>query len=131
MKKNGVYLAGFALFAAAIAYLCYAGFSENAAYFLNVAEAREVEPAQLRHARLFGVVAADGVAKKGPNLSFNLVDKDDVAQIIPVDYSGLVPDAFKIGAEVIVEGAMEASGRFVANTLMTKCPSKYRKENRE
>jgi len=41
-----------------------------------------------------------------------------------------VPDTFKPGAEVIVEGRMEQGGAFNAKTLMTKCPSKYQKENR-
>jgi len=43
-----------------------------------------------------------------------------------------VPDTFKPGAEVIVEGGFDsASGVFGANSLMTKCPSKYEKQNRE
>ena len=46
-------------------------------------------------------------------------------------YSGAVPDAFKPGAEVIVEGGMDAGGGFTAKVLMTKCPSKYQKENRK
>ena len=48
-----------------------------------------------------------------------------------VSYSGAVPDTFKAGAEVIVEGGMGPEGRFAAKTLMTKCPSKYQKENRK
>ena len=46
-------------------------------------------------------------------------------------YSGAVPDTFKPGVEVIVEGGLDASGGvFNATTLMTKCPSKYQKQNR-
>jgi cytochrome c-type biogenesis protein CcmE len=49
-----------------------------------------------------------------------------------VDYAGAVPDTFKPGAEVIVEGGMKpASGIFKAGTLMTKCPSKYEKMREE
>ena len=47
-----------------------------------------------------------------------------------VSYRGAVPDTFKPGAEVIVEGGM-AGPQFAARTLMTKCPSKYQKENRK
>ena len=47
-----------------------------------------------------------------------------------VDYKGVVPDTFKDGAEVIVEGSVLSDGSFKARVLMTKCPSKYQKENR-
>jgi cytochrome c-type biogenesis protein CcmE len=45
---------------------------------------------------------------------------------VPVTYTGSVPDMFKVGREVVVEGSMR-NGTFVAkpNTLSTKCPSKY------
>jgi cytochrome c-type biogenesis protein CcmE len=49
-----------------------------------------------------------------------------------VDYSGAVPDTFKPGVEVIVEGGMQPeAGVFKASTLMTKCPSKYEKMREE
>ena len=44
---------------------------------------------------------------------------------------GTVADTFKAGAEVIVEGGLQPDGRFMAKPLMTKCPSKYQKENRK
>ena len=60
----------------------------------------------------------------------NSIIKDNASQTIEVNYSGAVPDTFKAGAEVIVEGGMGPEGQFKAKTLMTKCPSKYQKENR-
>lgn len=45
---------------------------------------------------------------------------------IPVVYTGSVPDLFKVGRHVVVNGKVE-SGTFVADpgSLVTKCPSKY------
>ena len=44
---------------------------------------------------------------------------------IPVHYGDIdVPDLFRDGAEVVVEGGFE-NGRFVARKIMAKCPSKY------
>lgn len=127
MKKNTrIYLLAFFLFAGAIGYLCFAGFTENSVYFLNVAEARAVAPEQLKQARLFGIVAPQGMDKSINSVSFRLLDKDNADLAIPVVYNGLVPDAFKAGAEVIVEGGMGGEGQFNAKTLMTKCPSKYK-----
>jgi cytochrome c-type biogenesis protein CcmE len=45
---------------------------------------------------------------------------------VPVVYRGSVPDLFKVGRDVVVDGTYR-KGIFVAkrNTLVTKCPSKY------
>lgn len=132
MKKNTrIYIAAFVFFAAAMGYLCYLGFSENSVYFLNVAEAKAASPDKLAQARLFGVVDEQNLQKTPNSVSFLLLDKDDASLAIPVTYRGLVPDTFKPGAEVIVEGGMSGSSSFSARTLMTKCPSKYQKENRK
>jgi cytochrome c-type biogenesis protein CcmE len=58
-------------------------------------------------------------------LLFTLRDRKG-AGTVPVRYEGSVPDLFKTGREVAVDGKLRGS-MFVAerNTLMTKCPSKY------
>lgn len=43
----------------------------------------------------------------------------------PVVYSGLAPDTFKEGVEVVVEGRAGESDPFEAEILMAKCASKY------
>ncbi|MDQ3893881.1 MAG: cytochrome c maturation protein CcmE [Actinomycetota bacterium] len=45
---------------------------------------------------------------------------------VPVVYRGTVPDLFRLGRHVVVEGRMR-DGVFVAkeDSLVTKCPSKY------
>ena len=134
-KKNNtpMYLVALALFLGGFGYLLYSGLGENTSYFLNVSEALAMQPKELSKARLFGTVADAGVARPEDDLgvSFNLIDKDQAAKTIRVDFRGVVPDTFKPGVEVIVEGGINpASGVFAASTLMTKCPSKYQKENR-
>jgi cytochrome c-type biogenesis protein CcmE len=44
---------------------------------------------------------------------------------VDVVYRGVVPDSFRDGFTAILEGAREADGSFVANTLMIKCPHQY------
>jgi cytochrome c-type biogenesis protein CcmE len=44
---------------------------------------------------------------------------------LPVVYQGIVPDAFKVGNELMVEGRLDPTGVFQAQTIITKCPSKY------
>ena len=86
---------------------------------------------KLKSARLFGVAGGDIVKpQNGLGASFTLVDLEHPEQGIRVHYRGVLPDTFEKGAEVIVEGRMEGKD-FTAKTLMTKCPSKYEKSNRE
>jgi cytochrome c-type biogenesis protein CcmE len=56
---------------------------------------------------------------------FRLRDVEGTASV-PVVYTGSVPDLFKVGRSVHLEGQMRR-GVFVAvpDTLVTKCPSKY------
>ena len=40
-------------------------------------------------------------------------------------YTGVVPDTFKDGADVVLEGSLNGRGEFEAATMLAKCPSKY------
>ncbi|MGZ4360333.1 MAG: cytochrome c maturation protein CcmE [Gaiellaceae bacterium] len=46
---------------------------------------------------------------------------------VPVVYTGSVPDLFRVGRHIVVDGRLDGRGRFVAvrDSLVTKCPSKY------
>ncbi|MGZ8740699.1 MAG: cytochrome c maturation protein CcmE domain-containing protein [Gaiellaceae bacterium] len=58
-------------------------------------------------------------------LRFRLRDVKGTTAVTVV-YKGSVPDLFKTGRDVVVDGRLR-NGVFVAvpNTLVTKCPSKY------
>jgi cytochrome c-type biogenesis protein CcmE len=45
---------------------------------------------------------------------------------VPVVYTGSVPDLFRAGRDIVLEGRLR-KGTFVAEpgTMITKCPSKY------
>lgn len=133
-RKNNfaVYAAALTLFLGGVGYMAWSGLSEGSVYFLNVSEALAMPADDLRSARLFGTVSADGISRPGDGMGvrFRLQDAEKTGQILWVDYRGAVPDTFQAGAEVIVEGRM-ADGAFQARSLMTKCPSKYEKQNRK
>ena len=75
---------------------------------------------------LAGVVAGTprGDAR-GKGLRFSLRDIEGRATV-PVLYRGSVPDQFKKGRQIYLEGELR-NGTFVGtpDTLVTKCPSKY------
>ncbi len=90
-----------------------------------------IQPSQLKGrtaevalvGKVIGTPAGDGHAAQG--LRFHLQDVEGSASV-PVVYRGSVPDQFKVGREVRLEGRLR-SGVFVAkrDSLRTKCPSKY------
>ena len=89
------------------------------------------KPSELRPGQsyeLTGTVVAGSIEKAGDDLSFRIRDRDGT-QSVPVTYSGVVPDPFRDGREVIVSGELK-EGTFVAerDSLITKCPSKFTKD---
>lgn len=74
---------------------------------------------------LTGRVVSGSIERRGNGLAFEIRDREGGASV-PVRYSGIVPDPFREGREVIVTGAMHGE-RFVAeqDSLVTKCPSKF------
>ena len=89
-----------------------------------------LQPSQLAghtgRVSLVGIVAGlqSGDAHAG-GLHFLIRDRHSMTSV-PVVYKGSVPDMFKTGREVVVDGKLRG-GTFVAvpDTLVTKCPSKY------
>ena len=69
-----------------------------------------------------GPVRGDG---RNAPLRFRLRDIGGTATV-PVVYEGSVPDLFKRGRDIALDGTLR-NGTFVgvAGTLVTKCPSKY------
>jgi cytochrome c-type biogenesis protein CcmE len=90
-----------------------------------------IQPSQLKgrggEVALVGKVTGqpNGDAHAAQGLHFRLRDVEGSTSV-PVVYRGSVPDLFKVGREVRVEGRLR-SGVFVAkrDSLRTKCPSKY------
>ena len=81
-----------------------------------------------RSVDLTGKVVDGSIEKAGDGLRFRIRDRDGSASV-PVEYTGVVPDPFRDGREVIVSGELRG-GTFVAerDSLVTKCPSKFTKD---
>jgi cytochrome c-type biogenesis protein CcmE len=90
------------------------------------------EPSELLSAapgssyELTGKVVKGSVERDGSDLAFEVADRDGQGEAIPVTYSGVVPDPFRGGREIVLSGEVE-HGTFVGerDTLVTKCPSKF------
>jgi cytochrome c-type biogenesis protein CcmE len=58
-------------------------------------------------------------------MRFVVRDPNGAARV-PVVYHGTVPDLYKVGRTVVVDGALHGRSFLAKNgSLSTKCPSKY------
>jgi cytochrome c-type biogenesis protein CcmE len=90
------------------------------------------EPSELLNAapgtsyEMTGRVVKGSIQREGNGIAFRVVDRDGGGQTLPVTYTGAVPDPFRGGREIVLDGKVE-NGTFVGEpeTLITKCPSKF------
>lgn len=122
-KRQRLWLAGLALVAILGAgALAIPALQDKAAFFVAPSDAQDKAPGQAF--RLGGLVEPGSVGRTpdGLTLTFRVTDK---AASVPVTYRGLVPDLFREGSGVVAEGRFDASGTFVADTLLAKHDEKY------
>jgi len=72
-----------------------------------------------------GNVVRGSIVEQGEGIRFEVRDREG-SGTIPATYSGVVPDPFRGGREIVLKGTVE-NGIFVGerDTLVTKCPSKF------
>ena len=116
-------IAGVAV-AAALAYLIAVNTAASAAYYMSIPQLRACHDCAGRVVRVAGVVQDGSIVRDNATqtVRFNMVQGADV---LPVRYSGIVPDIFRGGITVVVEGRPGTSPVFQAQTLLAKCPSKF------
>ena len=128
LRRKRVLIPGLAVLLA-MGYLGYVAFSGAAMYYLTVDELLARGAAAYgEDVRLSGKVLPDSVETDPATntLRFSIADKKNTTGTsIPVVYSGVVPDAFKPDADVVLEGKLTTAGTFEADNLLVKCPSKY------
>lgn len=130
------YLLGFALIAAAIVFLIVTSMSANAQYFYTVEELRAKGQTLVdQNVRVSGAVINSStvfeVRDNQPYLEFEIADADKVGAQTPlrIVYNGPKPDLInEPHAQAIVEGHLGADGKFYADNLLLKCPSRYEEE---
>lgn len=117
-------IAGAALITGATAYLGFTGLRSGWVYFVDVDQFVASPDAANHRARVHGTVAAESADIRPAELiaRFNLIG---TSTTLRVEYHGAIPDLFQPGREVVVEGRLDEHGVFQADTLMTKCSSKY------
>jgi cytochrome c-type biogenesis protein CcmE len=104
--------------------LLYSSLSEETQYYKHVDEVM-TQPADWYGKRLQLHGHASDIRRKADSLDYRF----DIAfngQLVKATYTGIVPDTFKDGSEVVVKGTLGPDGfRVEPNGVMAKCPSKY------
>jgi cytochrome c-type biogenesis protein CcmE len=104
--------------------LIYTSFSAASPALSPSQLVRQAQPG--RSYQLTGTVVPRSVHREGAILDFSVEDRVG-GTAIPVAYTGTVPDPFREGREVIVT-VEKQNGGYVGerNSLITKCPSKFK-----
>ena len=128
MKKKAILktVIGVTIIGACLTYFMWQAMQSSWAYYYSVDELiANKAVAGSSSLRVAGRVKAESVVRdlEKTLLTFALSGS---ANELPIQYKGSVPDNFTEGKEVVVEGRLDTAGVFHAETLMTKCESKYK-----
>jgi cytochrome c-type biogenesis protein CcmE len=121
---------GVVVIVTSVAYLIFSGAtgSGGTMYFLTVPEVQKQGAALTGEPlRVAGKVTDDPIEWDMRRLSLVFM-MGEAQSRLSVRYTGVKPDMFQPGVDVIVEGRLDHDGVFVASVLMTSCPSKYQEE---
>ena len=130
MNRNLRFVFGSSVIVGAIGYLMYTGIRETSSYYLTI---QEFLPRKAEYGntalRVAGRVQSGSIDydPRSLRLRFHLAAFSDAAQAgmsVPVSFTGIKPDMFADGRDVIVEGRY-TDGVLQASQVLTSCPSKY------
>jgi cytochrome c-type biogenesis protein CcmE len=120
-KRLGLIAAGVLLLSSAVGLVLYA-LQDNLQFFYTPTQVQSGEAPQSRSFRVGGLVEAGSVKRTGLDVSFRVTD---TAQIVPVMYTGILPDLFKEGKGVVAQGTLGADGVFRAKEVLAKHDENY------
>jgi cytochrome c-type biogenesis protein CcmE len=115
-----------AVLVAALGGLMYTTLSEGTEYYKHVDEVM-ANPTEWQGKRmsLHGYVVDKSILGKPDTLEYRFQIQSN-GKVISARYTGVVPDTFKDGSEVVLKGQLGPHGFDVSpNGVMAKCPSKY------
>jgi len=141
------------LIVAAVAYLIVSSTGSTANYFLTIEELRAMgDESAGRNITISGAVLGDTIVYDSfaPRVTFTIVQipgdpkeveqagglarvlhdavNDATAPRLEVVYEDIKPDLLQNEAQAIMRGQLGADGRFYADEVLLKCPSRYEED---
>jgi len=113
-----------AIVVAALGWIAVRGLTGSFVYYLSPTEAVGQQSAAAgQRIRLGGYVVPGSVHGASNSLTFTVTDGRTTIQVVS---TGAVPELFRAGQGVVLEGALERDGRFHSDTLLVKHDGTYR-----
>ncbi len=153
MRNRTTFVIAGLLVVAAVAYLIISSTGTTAQYFLTVEELAQMgDDALSKNLTVSGAVLGDTIDydAMGPSVTFTIVhvpgDPQEVeragglAQVLhdatldsgrpqlEIVYDSVKPDLLQHEAQAIVRGRLAPDGRFLADDLLLKCPTRYEED---
>jgi cytochrome c-type biogenesis protein CcmE len=124
-KRRRLYLVlGGVATLAVVSTLVLSAMSDNLVFFYSPTELRAKNVPPGRMVRIGGLVETGSLEHEadGRTIEFKVTDgSEDVA----VNYGGVIPDLFREGQGVVVEGALARDGTFRADSVLAKHDENY------
>ena len=122
-KRLVLVLVGFLGFAAAVALVMNA-FNSNMVFFFSPTQVKNNEAPLDRTFRLGGLVEEGSLTRENDGLTVNF-NVTDGAEIVPVEYVGILPDLFREGQGIVAQGKLDSVGLFTATEVLAKHDENY------
>jgi cytochrome c-type biogenesis protein CcmE len=122
-KRLALILGGLAVLGIA-AGLVLSAFQENLVFFYSPSQVANAEAPQGKAFRIGGLVEQGSVKRQpdGLTVAFNVTD---TAKVVPVVFTGILPDLFKEGKGVVAQGKLGPDGVFRAHEVLAKHDENY------
>jgi cytochrome c-type biogenesis protein CcmE len=106
--------------------LLYSTLRDGTEYYKHVDEVMSDPSAwQGKRLQLHGYIVDGSILQKPNTLQYRFQVQSN-GKIVLAEYTGIVPDGFKSGSEVVLKGRLNQQGFSVEpGGVMAKCPSKY------
>ena len=95
---------------------------DNIVFFYTPSELAKKEVAAGARLRIGGLVKEGTVVRNGRDVNFTVTDK---TRDLAVSYTGLLPDLFREGQGVVVDGVLQPDGAFRADNVLAKHDERY------
>ena len=126
MKKNTIVMLGGFIIAGVFVFLLMAATPGSSGVELTM---KELLATQEQHKDDFvtveGLLIEDSIKWDANKIELKFDVKDNDGNVMHVIHNGTKPDNFSEGVITILQGAPTKKNTFVAETVKTRCPSKY------
>lgn len=121
-KRLSIILGGLVFLGAATT-LTFIALGQKTSFFYMPSDISTGTVAPGQQIRLGGLVENGTLVRgEGATVTFDVTDKK---KAVKVTYTGILPDLFREGQGVVVEGAFNPGGTFVADSVLAKHDERY------